>query len=495
MTQAITSVKDLTGRLAGSIDSSRISVDPDFLARYATDTSYTMNRKPDMAVKVLTTEEVQQVVTIANENRIPVVPKSSGVGFYGAAIPEQGGIVVDMSGMKKIRRIDKRNKWALFEAGVTYGELQAELGKEGMRAMIPLLPHRDKSVITSCLEREPRLTPKHHLDETILTMEMVLPNGNLFHTGSMSIDPMAPEKIPDEVPCDLCNFMGPGVDWFRLVPGSLGTYGIVTVMNVKAGFVPTARKVMFMGFDRLEDCVAPLYHIERKLIGDECLLLNSRYLASILAPSPEDVGGIAAALPPYVIVLNLTAGEWYPEEKMAYQEEALHEAAKTFLFTPMETLPNVPDAAAAISQYLYQPWDGATYWKAGAKGASREIFFLTQLQRAPEFLQVIRETAHQERYPLDEIGLYLQPKQNGRAFHMEASFPFNPEDPEEKELIDTVCKAVSRALVQKGAFFYRIYGDWDRLVYPRTGTLHETLKRIKGLLDPNKILNPGKLGF
>ncbi len=488
-------VKDVTAMLESVVDGSRIITDPEYLTRFARDTSCTMQRMPDVAVQALSTDEVQAVVRCANEHRIPIVPKSSGIGFYGAAVPEQGGIMLDMSGMNRVRRIDSRNKWVMFEAGATHADLQHALAPEGMRPIVPLMPHPQKSALTSLLEREPRLTPKHHLDETILTMEMVLPTGELFHTGSMAISPSAPEKIPDEVPSDLCNFMGPGIDWFRLIPGALGSFGIVTVMNMKAGFVPSRQKPCFFGFERLEDCTGFWYHVLRSLIGDECLLLSSRLLAALLCESPEDIPGTAACLPPYVLVVNMTAGEWYPDEKMAYQEEALHDAARLFLCKPLEELPHVGDAGPRLSRCLYNQGGSDGFWKFRAKGASRDIFFLTQLQRAPEFLQVVRETATALDFPAEDIGLYLQPKQNGRAFHMEACIPFNPEDPADRQRSAAVFSAVSRALVDRGAFFYRIYGEWAGLVYPRTASLHRTLKRIKRLLDPNDIMNPGKLGF
>ncbi|MCP4711791.1 MAG: FAD-binding oxidoreductase, partial [Planctomycetes bacterium] len=148
MSHELSTMKDIMSKLEAIVDSNRIITDPDILAGYGADTSLSPPRKPDVAVNVRSTAEVQNVVKFANEYRIPVTPRSSGTGFYGAGIPEQGGIVIDMSSMKKIRRIDKRNKWAMFEAGVTYAELQAELAKEGMRALNPLLPHKDKSVIT-----------------------------------------------------------------------------------------------------------------------------------------------------------------------------------------------------------------------------------------------------------------------------------------------------------------------------------------------------------
>ncbi|MCX8044052.1 MAG: FAD-binding oxidoreductase [Desulfobacterota bacterium] len=495
MAETVTRIAELTEKLEAIVGTTRVLRDDAVLERYGRDTSHGPPQKPDVVVLAQTTEEVQRTVQLANQYRIPVTPRSSGVGFYGAGIPEQGGIVIDMSHMKKIRRVDPRNRWALYEAGVTYGELQTELAQHGMRPIMPLLPHPEKSAITSCLEREPRLSTKHHLDETILTMEMVLPTGDLFHTGSMSVSAAPPEKIPEEAHSDLCNFMGPGIDWFRLIPGSLGTYGIVTVMNTKIAFIPTRQKVVFIGFKTLEQCVEPCYYILRKLIGDECFILNNRHMAEILAQDPDDIPSIAAKLPPFIVVLNLTADAWFPDEKIAYQEQALREASRIFQFIVLDHLPYVTDAAQTISRLLYQPWHNSEYWKFRAQGASKEIFFLTQLQRAPEFLTVVHERAAVHGYPRDAIGLYLQPKQNGRAFHMGVNFPYNPSDPDQQAWVEALFLDASKALVQHGAFFYRIYGPWADLVYSQTGNLHITLKRIKKILDPNMIMNPGKLGF
>jgi len=495
MTQAVATIKDVAARLADIAGAERVSTDQEVLRRYGTDTDHGPVRSPDVVVSVLTTAEVQAVVRLANEWKMPVTPRSSGVGFYGAGIPEQGGIVIDMSRMKAVRRIDTQNRWALFEAGVTYAELKKALAPHGMEPVLPLLPHRDKSVVTSLLEREPRLTHKHHLDETILTMEVVLPSGDIFHTGSMAVGAEPPEQIPDVTHSDLCNFMGPGIDWFRLLPGSLGAYGIVTVMNAKMALAPTQRKLLFAGFPDLDSCVAPMYHLLRKLVGDECLLLNSRAAATILADNAADIPALQEGLPAYLLILGLTAGPWFTDDKISYLQEAVRDAARICLFTPSEQLPGMPGAAEQFAQRLFKLNDDAPYWKFRARGASKDVFFLTQLQRAPEFLSIIGDAAAQQGYPFNQMSLYLQPKQNGRAFHMEAGFPYNPGDAVEKAMAEAVHLDASRSLINAGAFFYRLYGPWADMVYARTGSLHGTLKRIKKILDPNSILSPGKLGF
>jgi len=495
MTTQITTINDVVALLKEVVDDSRVIIAPEELEEFSRDTSFCTARKPDIVVKALSSQEVSEIVKLANEHGIPVTPRSSKFGFYGAGIPEQGGIVIDMSGMKKIRKVDVRNRWVMFEAGVTYGELQQELKKHGMRILNPLLPHNDKSVISSTLEREPKLTSKHHLDETIFTMEMVMPTGEIFHTGSMSISPDAPEKISDELPSDLCNFHGPGLDWFRLVPGSLGSFGIVTVMNAKIDLIPKNQKVVYFGFDSLDDCVEPVYRALRKLIGDECFVLNSRYLATALATDASEINRISKILPNYIVALNVTAGDWFPEDKISYQDEAIKELSRMFMIQPMETIPGVPEVEKVILKMLYQPCDDGDYWKFRAKGASSEVFFLTQLQRAPEFLKAIKKAAAENNFAADEIGIYLQPKQNGRAFHMEAAFSYDPENPAEKKQVEDIFMAASESLLNKGAFFYRLYGPWVDMVYSRTGNLQGTLKRIKKSLDPKNILSPGKLGF
>ncbi len=78
---------------------------------------------------------------------------------------------------------------------------------------------------------------------------------------------------------------------------------------------------------------------------------------------------------------------------------------------------------------------------------------------------------------------------------MEAAFPYDPENPAEKKQVEDIFMAASESLLNKGAFFYRLYGPWVDMVYSRTGNLQGTLKRIKKSLDPKNILSPGKLGF
>ncbi len=126
----VTTVQSIVEALAGVVGSENVHTDIETLKSYSCDTSLMPARMPDIVVRVMTRDEIMGVIKYANANSIPVVPRSSGTGTYGSGIPMEGGIILDLSGMKRIPRVDTRNRWALLEAGVTFGELKDELDKQ-----------------------------------------------------------------------------------------------------------------------------------------------------------------------------------------------------------------------------------------------------------------------------------------------------------------------------------------------------------------------------
>ena len=142
---------------------------------------------PWFVVKPKSMEEVRRIVTWANETDTRLVPVSSGAPhFYGDTVPSvPGGAIVDLSRMNAIKRIDRRNRIALIEPGVTYGQLQSELAKEGLRLSTPLLPRRNKSVVASLLERQPTIIPRYQysMTEPLRNLGVVWGNGDILYTG------------------------------------------------------------------------------------------------------------------------------------------------------------------------------------------------------------------------------------------------------------------------------------------------------------------------
>jgi len=128
--------------LAGIVSWECVIDDPETLGTYSKDLSFAKPVKPQVIVKPRSSDEVQAIINWANQTATPMVPVSSGPPhFHGDTVPSvQGAVIVDLSGMKQVMRIDRRNRVAMIEPGVTYHQLQPELAKEGLRLSMPLNP-------------------------------------------------------------------------------------------------------------------------------------------------------------------------------------------------------------------------------------------------------------------------------------------------------------------------------------------------------------------
>jgi len=460
---------------------------------YAKDCSMSEERMPNYVAKAGSAVEVQEIIKIANKHRMPVVPCSSGAHFHGNTIPSQGGIILDLRRMNKILRVDDRNRAVMIEPGVTWGQLQLELQKYQSMALIPLAPHPQKSVLTSHLEREPMLVPKFEYSDALLITEVVLPNGELFRTGSACVPGFPEESVSDGVHPE-----GPGLDWWRLFQGAQGTLGVITWANVKFEYRPKMNKTFFISFNRIEDSIEPIYRIQHRMIGQECLLLDNTSLAAILSEgSPERYHSFKRILPRWLLLLIVSGGPKRPEEKIAYEENALKELFTDLTYCDLQSsLSGVVGLERRLPDLLRDGWHGERqWWKFVNNRGCQDLFFISVVSRVAEFTETIFRIAVKHGYPRDEIGFYVQPLERGRACHFECSFYHNTSDTREVDRIRRLYNETCETLMDMGAFFSRPYGIQADLVYQRATEYTAVLRKIKGMLDPNHIMSPGRLCF
>jgi FAD/FMN-containing dehydrogenase len=485
------SIKEGLMKLVGA---ENFTDDPEVLKAYATDYSLAPPGAPNYVVKTKKTEEVHQVVQFANEHSIPVVPVSSSAHFYGAAIPKQGGIILDLTGMKQIFEVDDLNKRVRIEAGVTWEQLTSELETKGFRIIMPLLPHPSRSVVTDYLEREVPTNTVYDYGEPLQSMEVVWPTGEVFRTGSASVT-----GYPDS-PSKGANPSGPGLDFYRFLQGAQGTMGVVTWANFKIEYMPKMDKILFAPVDDLNYAIEFLYRILRIRIGQECLLLNNINLAAIMADDwPSDFEKLRESMPPWTLVLVISGLQRRPEEKLQYEEQALDEILKnefTEIFVS-DTIAGLPDLGKKFLPMLRKPWpEPKTYWKMRYKGSCQSLFFITKPVWVPKFISMVEEIAARHGYPLSDIGGYLQPIEHNRGCHLEFNFFYDPASQSEVERVKGLYSEATKALLSEGALFTRPYGEeLTRLVYQQAADYTMALRRVKKIFDPNNIMNPGSLCF
>lgn len=469
--------------------------DPETLEAYSRDYSFALPMKPWIVVYPENVGAVQKIVQWANRTQTPLVPVSSGPPhFYGDTVPSvASAVVVNLSKMNRILRIDRRNRMALIEPGVAYGQLQPELAKEGLKLNTPLLPRANKSVVASLLERQPPLVPRYQWAflDPLRCLELVWGDGQVFTTGEAE----RPGSLEEEWAKKLAQVAAPGphqTDFYKLVSAAQGSMGIVTWASVKCQMLPEIHKLFLIPSERPENIIDFTYQLLRFRFGDELLLLNRSNLASILEADTDQISVLTEKLPPWILVVGVAGLSILPEERVAFQEKDITEMAHQ---NGLQLLQGIPGAKADEVLHAILNPSRDPFWKLKFQGNMQDIFFLTTLDKTPGFVRIMRAIAEAHGYPVSEIGVYIQPVHQGAGCHCEFNLPFNHNDPAETSRIRGLFTRASEELLKEGAFFSRPYGIWADMAFKRDIQTTTVLRKIKGIFDPNHVMNPGKLCF
>jgi len=202
---------------------------------------------PDVVVYAETTEQVSRIVKRANEERIPVLPRGAGSGFTGGTLPVSGGIVLVLTRMNKILEIDTENLMAVVEPGVVTAELQAAVEQVGL-----FYPPDPASMAYSTLGGNlaenaggPRCVKYGVTKDYVFGLEVVTPTGDIIRTGGKTMKNVV------------------GYDLTRLFVGSEGTLGIITRITLKLLPKPAAKKTMMVQFTSIDGAAQAVSDIIR----------------------------------------------------------------------------------------------------------------------------------------------------------------------------------------------------------------------------------------
>ena len=423
---------------------------------------------------------------------------SGGPHFHGDTVPSvPAAVIVELTRMNRILRVDRRNRMAVIEPGVTWAALQPALAEHGLRVTPPLAPRANKSVVASLLERQPTLIPRYnfHLPEPLRSCGVVWGSGATMFTGEAGSGP-ADLEAQWQAGGVQADPKGPGqTDFFRLLTGAQGTMGIVTWAAVKCEIAAAAHKLVFVPAAELDDLLDFTYRLDRIRLGDEVLIVNDAYLARLLAAvgggGAADVAARQAELPAWTLIVGLGGREHYAAERVAVSEKDARKLAEQFGLKVQAATPGAAtsEVAAALCSYPAEPW------KLAAKGASADIFFLTTLDKAPGYVATMLTAAAAHKYPAAAVGVYIQPQHQGVSHHVELSLPYDPAEPAGTARVRALFDATSARLIADGAYFSRPYGSWAQPVYNRDAASRDALRKVKAIFDPSGIMNPGKLCF
>jgi FAD/FMN-containing dehydrogenase len=282
------------------------------------------------------------------------------------------------------------------------------------------------------------------------------------------------------------------MDVQRLIAGAQGTMGIVTWATLKCSYLSGFNRTLLVPSEDIEPLIDLSYRFVRFRFGGCLFILNSLNLASLLGKDPREIQDLRNILPPWVLFVSFEGYGIFPEEKVGYEEADFRAMAQSCHLKPEAMIPGA--SAEDLSRLLFQP-SPEPYWKTRFKDGFHDIFFLTTLDQTPGFVCAMTDLALRDRYPLENMGVYIQPIVQGTSCHCEFNLYFDPTNSTEWKATRQLVNLGSEEMAKMGGFFSRPYGGWKDVAYSRAGGTSEMQRKIKKIFDPKGILNPGKLCF
>lgn len=223
----------------------------EMLDKYSRDETIGLSHSPEAVVLPSALKEIKEIFCLANIENIPVTPRGLGTGLSGGAVPLYGGIVLSLERMNRLVEIDRENLMAVTEPGIITGELQQTVEAEG------LFYPPDPASLESCSiggnvaegAGGSRAVRYGTTKDYVQGLEMVLPNGEVIHTGG---------KVVKDVT---------GYNLTQLLVGSEGTLAVVTRIILRLIPLPKLRMDLLVPFNSIEKTTRTVSEIiEAKIV-------------------------------------------------------------------------------------------------------------------------------------------------------------------------------------------------------------------------------------
>ncbi len=449
---------ELLKSLAEIVGADYVSDRPEELYLYSRDPGAQPPRKVDGVVMPRTVEEVQRIVALANREKLALTPMGGGLTLSALTVPLKGGIVLDMKRMDRIIEVNEASRFVLFEAGVTQAALSAYLEKNHphLQHSTPESPPTATIVGNILIHGHGHLTPRYGVNSQMVNgLEVVLPTGEVCKLGSGSISPnwFSRDPLPD--------LMGLFLGW-------LGTTGIVTKLSLQLFPKPAFRDLLLFVSDSVE--------LIPELIGEfgQLNLLENCFI--ITQEKPRWAQRVY-----YIIVVSGESKEEFELKKKRHErifekhkvepvteEKAIHALRERFL--------GVPPFAATAADFR----KGGGFEYTGA---------ILPIEVIPEAWRKGIEIAHRQDF-LYQLGIQLLP--NGHSVMLAYSYAFNRAEADEFERARKALDETNRLTLELGGVVWKPEMPAQKLILERMdANTRQLIKRLKKMLDPNNIMNPG----
>src|ERR687886_2206342 len=448
-------------RLSEIVGTENVLVDEEKVEPYAQD-ALKEKFPPEAVVLPRTAEEVSAILRLANERRFPVTARGGGVGYTGGAVPVEGGVVIGTDRMNQIKEIKTDDLYVVTEPGVTTYALQQAVEAVGLFYPPDPASYKDSFIGGNIAENAGGIrsakygVTKHY----VLGLEVVLPTGEIIRTGGRTSKNVG------------------GFDLTGLICGSEGMLGIITEATLRLLPLPEATRTVRATFKTMAEACA-------------CVPRFTRARVTPVAIEVLDRNAIRAVESEYAFGLDKDAGALLLVAVDGHAEEV--ERAARVVEQVMRAGGGYDVLAAATREDEERLWDVRRALSPAIKRFGTMKFnedVVVPRSRVPELIERVDEIARRHETFVVNFG-------HLGDGNIHVNFMCDREDPEAMRRAREAVRETFAVAVELGGTISGEHG----IGYVKAPYLSmaldqetiETMRRVKLALDPQGILNPGKV--
>lgn len=429
---------------------------------YSYDATPQFQSLPDAVIAPRNTKEVAEIAKICNEYRIPIVPRGSGTNLCAGTCPVEGGIVLLFNHMNRILEIDEENLTATVQPGVVTLDLTKAVEEKGL--FYPPDPGSMKisTIGGNISENSGGLRGLKYgvTRDYVLGLEVVLANGDVIRTGG---------KLAKDVA---------GYDLTRLFVGSEGTLGIVTEATLKLIPMPETKQTMLALYQDLEAAARSV----SKIIANKIIPVTLEFLDQPTLEVVEDFARIG--LPTDVKAVLLIE----------------QDGPKEVVERDMKKMADICRAEQAVSVQLARSEEEAEALRTARRAALSALARLkptTILEDATvprseiaKMVKAINEIAEKYQLKICTFG-------HAGDGNLHPTCPTDARNREEMERMERAFEEIFAKAIELGGTITGEHGvgvmKAPYLEWKLGPAGIAVMKAVKQALDPNNIMNPGKV--
>jgi len=424
----------------------------------------TYSSRPDCAVWVTSAEQISQILRFADRERIPIVPRGAGTGISGNAVPVRGGIIIDLRRMNKVRSLRIADRLAVVEPGVVYDDFQAVLEPHGF--FFPPDPASGKVCTlggnAATNAGGVRGAKYGTTRDYVLALKVVLADGSMMRIGAETMKSASGYDLP------------------RLFVGSEGTLGVFTEIILKIAPRPAKRATAMATFNRLENAGEAITKIMYSDLTPSALeLLDATVIRMIREHSSTDLPSAEAL----ILVETDGAEERDVRNQMAHLVSVLNGCGAN-------TVDTAKTESDALRLWSVRKSIGGLIGAIDLNNMPEDL--TVPNSRVTEYLRRCQDISKKRGLPILNFGhagdgnfhtnILYDPTEAGHPAKLEST---------RYDLHALACELGGTLTGEHGIGIAK--ADFMHLEHDPVAL--RVMRTLKKALDPNNILNPGKMGL